>query len=169
MNHETLLSDFSICLGMALPLSGLAEMYGAEYQKCNGGTTVAIVDCIAARTKAWDKRLNTAYKDLSQRVDAGQREPLKAAQRLWIQYRDANCGFYGAAEGSIRQVNAAEYLRSMTEGGRSNWSRRPRASAVGMGVRPDKMHGNSSLYSRRTACRRICATPAGAQAAVLGK
>jgi uncharacterized protein YecT (DUF1311 family) len=38
-----------------------------------------------------------------------------AAQRLWVQYRDANCGFYGVQDGSIRQVQAAECIRSMTE------------------------------------------------------
>jgi uncharacterized protein YecT (DUF1311 family) len=52
--------------------------------------------------------LNAAYKVLTQQADAGQRNPLKAAQRLWIQYRDANCRFYGSAEGTIRQVQAAE-------------------------------------------------------------
>ena len=38
-----------------------------------------------------------------------------AAQRLWVQYRDANCAFYGVQDGSIRQVQAAECIRSMTE------------------------------------------------------
>jgi uncharacterized protein YecT (DUF1311 family) len=37
------------------------------------------------------------------------------AQRLWVQYRDANCAFYGVEDGSIRQVQAAEFIRSMTE------------------------------------------------------
>jgi hypothetical protein len=32
---------------------------------------------------------------MTQSVLAGQREPLKAAQGLWAQYRDANCRFYG--------------------------------------------------------------------------
>jgi uncharacterized protein YecT (DUF1311 family) len=38
-----------------------------------------------------------------------------AAQRLWVQYRDANCGFYGTPDGSIRKVQGAECIRSMTE------------------------------------------------------
>jgi uncharacterized protein YecT (DUF1311 family) len=32
-----------------------------------------------------------------------------------IQYRDANCGFYGTKDGSIRQVQEAECIRAMTE------------------------------------------------------
>jgi uncharacterized protein YecT (DUF1311 family) len=34
---------------------------------------------------------------------------------LWVQYQDANCAFYGVQDGSIRQVQAAECIRSMTE------------------------------------------------------
>jgi hypothetical protein len=32
-----------------------------------------------------------------------------------VQYRDANCGFYGTQDGSIGQVQGAECIRSMTE------------------------------------------------------
>jgi uncharacterized protein YecT (DUF1311 family) len=58
--------------------------------------------------------LNTAYKALQARIDAPQHQPLLAAQRLWLQYRDANYGFSGVQDGSIRQVQAAECIRSMT-------------------------------------------------------
>jgi uncharacterized protein YecT (DUF1311 family) len=76
---------------------------------------VEIVDCVGAMTKSWDQRLNTAYKNLMQRIDAGQREPLKAAQRLWVQYRDANCRFYASQDGTIRQIQAAECVRALTQ------------------------------------------------------
>ena len=92
-----------------------AEMYGSEYQSCSQGGTVAIVQCVGAQTRAWDAKLNAAYKAAMGRIDPAQREPLRAAQRLWIQYRDANCKFYGSREGSIRQIEGAECLRSMTE------------------------------------------------------
>ena len=93
-----------------------AEMFGADYQPCGvQPNTMATVDCVQTKTKAWDRRLNAAYKDLMQRIDAGQRDPLKATQRLWIQFRDANCRFYGSQEGTIRQIQAAECLRAMTQ------------------------------------------------------
>ncbi|HWX51164.1 MAG TPA: lysozyme inhibitor LprI family protein [Roseomonas sp.] len=82
---------------------------------CDTATTTAgIAACLGAEAKAWDRKLNAAYAALQERIDPGQREPLRAAQRLWIQYRDANCRFYGAREGSVRQIEAAECLRSMT-------------------------------------------------------
>ncbi len=40
---------------------------------------------------------------------------LKAAQLAWIRYRTANCAFYAAGEGSIRQTEAAMCMRDMTQ------------------------------------------------------
>jgi uncharacterized protein YecT (DUF1311 family) len=91
-------------------------MFGPGFQPCGDKTsTLALVECVQAKTTAADQRLNAAYKALQGRIDAAQRQPLLAAQRLWVEYRDANCGFYGVEDGSIRQVQAAECIRSMTE------------------------------------------------------
>ena len=93
-----------------------AEMFGAAYKPCGDkNSTMEIVECIAAKTKVLDARLNTAYAALQRIIEPGQRDPLRNAQRLWIQFRDANCGFYGAQQGTIRQVQAAECLRAMTQ------------------------------------------------------
>lgn len=100
-------------LALSAPVG--AQMYGEDYEECNQEATADIVDCLNANTKTWDRRLSGAYKALMQRSDPGQKEPLKAAQRLWVQYRDANCGFYAAGEGSISQIAAAECLRAMTQ------------------------------------------------------
>ena len=59
--------------------------------------------------------MNAAYKALQARIEANQRQSLLAAQRLSVIYRDANCGFYGVQDGSIRQVQAAECIRSMMD------------------------------------------------------
>ena len=93
-----------------------AEMFSPDYQPCGDRpNTPAIVECVQAKTKAADQRLNAACKALQARIDPAERQPLLAAQRLWVQYRDTNCSFYGAQEGSIREVQAAECVRSMTE------------------------------------------------------
>jgi uncharacterized protein YecT (DUF1311 family) len=104
-----------VLVSMAV-LSAEAEMFGPGFQPCGDKTsTLAVVECVQAKTTVADQRLNAAYKALQARIDASQRQPLLAAQRLWVQYRDANCGFYGVQDGSIRQVQAAECIRSMTE------------------------------------------------------
>ena len=93
-----------------------AEMFGPGFQPCGDkSSTPAVGECVQAKTNAADQRLNAAYKALQARIDAAQRQPLLSAQRPWVQYRDANCGFYGSQDGSIRQVRAAECIRSMTE------------------------------------------------------
>jgi len=52
------------------------------------------------------------------RLKAGeikQREQLRVAQRLWIQYRDANCLFYALGEGTIARIDAGGCLLEMTK------------------------------------------------------
>ena len=87
-----------------------AEMFGPGFQPCGDKTsTLAVVECVQAKTNVADQRLNAAYKALQARIDSAQRQPLVAAQRLWLQYRDANCGFYGVQDGQsvrCRQPNA---------------------------------------------------------------
>ena len=114
LRRVLLLASSTIAVTAAVPAA--AEMFGPEYRLCGEQpNTLAIVECIQAKTNLSDQRLNTAYKTLQARIDPAQRQPLLTAQRLWVQYRDANCAFYGAQEGTIRQVQAAECLRSMTE------------------------------------------------------
>jgi uncharacterized protein YecT (DUF1311 family) len=114
VKHLLLLTVLSLALLAVLPAT--AEMFGPDYRPCGDQpNTMATVDCVAAKTKIWDQRLNAAYQGLTQRIEPGQRDPLKVAQRLWLQYRDANCRFYGSQEGSIRQIQAAECLRAMTQ------------------------------------------------------
>ena len=79
------------------------------------GNTFQMVECLKAKTAEWDKRLNTAYQKAVQDALAAQRDQLRAAQRLWIQYRDANCLYYGMGEGTIARLDAGECMRSMTE------------------------------------------------------
>lgn len=92
-------------------------------------TTVGMAACYAAETAAWDALLNTTYADLAtlsaqltaDEVEAGgeavdQEGLLRAAQRAWVAFRDADCaqeaGHWG--EGSMRQVAGAECLLDRT-------------------------------------------------------
>ncbi|WP_065755946.1 lysozyme inhibitor LprI family protein [Bradyrhizobium paxllaeri] len=83
-------------------------------QSCDGNT-YQMVECLKAKTAQWDKRLNTAYQKALGAAGDKQREQFRAAQRLWIQYRDANCLYYGMGEGTIARLEAGECMRSMTE------------------------------------------------------
>ncbi len=91
-----------------------ADDQGEPDQPCDG-STYEMVDCLKAKTAYWDKRMTIAYQRMLQAGEPKQREQLRVAQRLWIQYRDANCLFYDFGEGTIARIEAGECMRSMTE------------------------------------------------------
>ena len=86
-----------------------------EPEKSCEGNTFQIVECLKAQTAQWDKRMNLAYQKGLKDAGEKQREQLRAAQRLWIQYRDANCLYYGLGEGTIARIDAGECMRNMTK------------------------------------------------------
>ncbi|WP_426436111.1 lysozyme inhibitor LprI family protein [Bradyrhizobium genosp. P] len=83
-------------------------------QSCDG-STFQMVECLKAKTAQWDKRMNIAYQQAIKDAGEKQGEQLRAAQRLWVQYRDANCLYYGLGEGTIARIDAGECMRNMTE------------------------------------------------------
>jgi uncharacterized protein YecT (DUF1311 family) len=87
----------------------------APAESCNG-STYEMVECLREKTEQWDKRLNRAYQQaLKDAENPAQADQLRAAQRLWVQYRDANCRYYDLGEGTIARIDAAECMRMMTE------------------------------------------------------
>ena len=105
-----------LSLQLSLQLFAPAAFAGAQGdpQKCDG-STAEMVDCLKAQTAEWDKRMTIAYEKAMKEASPQQHDQLRAAQRLWIQYRDANCLYYGMGEGTIARIDAGECMRSMTE------------------------------------------------------
>jgi uncharacterized protein YecT (DUF1311 family) len=101
----------AICL--LTPLAHAGDQ-GDPAQSCDGNT-FEMVECLKAKTAQWDKRMTIAYQQALKDAGPPQRDQLRAAQRLWIQYRDANCLYYGMGEGTIARLDAGECMRSMTE------------------------------------------------------
>src|SRR5207302_8037758 len=88
----------------------------SETERCGqANSTQEIVQCLDGRTKFWDDRLNAAYQRVLSSLSQHRREQLRAAERLWIQYRDANCAYYAGGEGTISRIDAAECMRHMTQ------------------------------------------------------
>ncbi len=50
-----------------------------------------MVECLNAKTAQWDERFNAVYQQKLTEAEPKRREQLRAARRLWIQYRDASC------------------------------------------------------------------------------
>ena len=87
---------------------------GDPTQSCDG-STAEMVECLKAKTAQWDKKMTIAYEKAMKDAGPQQHDQLRAAQRLWIQYRDANCLYYGMGEATIARIDAGECMRSMAE------------------------------------------------------
>jgi uncharacterized protein YecT (DUF1311 family) len=99
---------------MMLIFPARAQDGGGPEPQCDGNTR-EMVECLSGLTARWDQRLNDAYQKRLQGLGTKQQEQLRIAQRLWIQYRDANCLYYGLGEGTIARIEAGECMRSMTQ------------------------------------------------------
>jgi uncharacterized protein YecT (DUF1311 family) len=111
MLPNKLIAAVSICLVGSV---AYADDQGDQVKSCDGNT-YEMVQCLKARTAEWDKRMNVAYRQALKDAVPQQLDHLRAAQRLWIQYRDANCLYYGMGEGTIARIEAGECMRIMTE------------------------------------------------------
>ena len=89
-----------------------------QYATCmdqSGGVTMGMIDCIAAETSRQDARLNKAYKTAMAALSPERKKQLQTAQRAWIQFRDANCGFYYDPDGgSLARVSANDCVMTNT-------------------------------------------------------
>jgi uncharacterized protein YecT (DUF1311 family) len=109
--RRTLIAAASICLLAAVADAG---DQGDPGPSCDGNT-FEMVECLKAKTAQWDKRMTSAYQRALKDAVPQQREHLRAAQRLWIAYRDGNCLYYGMDEGTIARIDAGECMRNLTE------------------------------------------------------
>ena len=112
-------ATFAALLFFAMP-GAAKEPYTSSYSTCmdrSGGVTVEMLDCIGRELEIQDAMLNAAYRDLGARLSPARKQQLTAAQRLWIQYRDANCGFYADPDGGTLATVASNecVLRETSE------------------------------------------------------
>ncbi len=70
--------------------------------------------CMNEQYQAWDKSLNSEYKGALGRTPDEQKPLLVKAQRLWVQYRDANCAIGFAHAGTVASYLGAQCLLNMT-------------------------------------------------------
>ena len=78
-----------------------ADRLDADLESCLAASrdkpAAAALTCTREADQAWNTRLNAAYAALLQTLDKGSRAHLVAAQRRWLDYRESDAGFAGAA------------------------------------------------------------------------
>jgi uncharacterized protein YecT (DUF1311 family) len=104
---------------LASPVAAAGEpVLSKQYAACmdrSGANDWAMRDCIADETGRQDARLNKAYRALLAQTRAERKGALQTAQRLWVQFRDANCGFYYDPEGgTLDRLAANACVMNMT-------------------------------------------------------
>jgi len=105
----------------ALLLGASALLYAQHMNEpdspCAGiVVTSDLTSCLSKAKEKADARLNALYTKLRKSLDSPDRQRLVAAERLWVQYRDANCSaeqeLYG--EGTGRYPAYYGCLEAMT-------------------------------------------------------
>jgi uncharacterized protein YecT (DUF1311 family) len=96
---ETKMTEFPIDIS----LKGCLD--SAENQ-----TTVGMMDCGGRARESWDREMNKYYKLLMQQLNENEKAKLRAAQKKWLEYRDAefeNAGaIYYGMEGTMWRIVA---------------------------------------------------------------
>lgn len=106
-----------IALGLFLATSAVAQDDDPILAACleEAFSTVDITDCFAEAHARWDAELNDAYGAAMAGLSKGRQEALREAQRLWIDFRDANCLFYGHPDGgTMVAIEVADCLTRLT-------------------------------------------------------
>lgn len=97
-------------LAAASPGSGqrpdpTAAALSACLAKESNASTAGQTSCEGEAARAYDRRLNAAYTALMRRLPAGAAAQLRAAQRSWIAFRDAelksSSAFYETRQGTM--------------------------------------------------------------------
>jgi uncharacterized protein YecT (DUF1311 family) len=109
--------SLALLLGARLAASADREMT-KEHSDClekANGVTAEMINCMLAETIRQDARLNENYKKLLSKLATERKTALIEAQRAWIRFRDANCGFYANPEGgSAARMAANECILNAT-------------------------------------------------------
>lgn len=67
------------------------------------GPNSDVTECFVTEAKSADRELNDAYAKILKVLEPADQNKLRIAQRLWVQYRDANCtaerDLYGGGTG----------------------------------------------------------------------
>ena len=113
-----LLVGVSLVSGPAAAAEG--PEYSGTYSACMdkaAGVTASMVECIGVELQRQDRRLNAAYGQLLETLTPQRRRQLQSVQRLWLQYRDANCRFQADPNGGTiaRVAGSACHLEMTTD------------------------------------------------------
>lgn len=99
MNRIIIVPAFLLALSSH---ASATENYSANYKVCidqSEGVTSNMLNCNKNELKTQDARLNKNYKRAMSVLSAEQKIKLRDTQRLWLKYKEANCGMQATLTG----------------------------------------------------------------------
>ena len=97
---------------------GKDELTSKQYSDCidkSGGNTSGMLECNERELKRQDDDLNKSYRTLVAKLSPQRRQQLVKAQRAWVNFRDANCGFYLNPDGgSAARLSSSSCILTTT-------------------------------------------------------
>ena len=94
------------------------DLTSPQYAECinrSDGNTSNMIECNAVELKQQDDSLNKFYRALVAKLTPQRRQQLVKAQRAWVGFRDANCGFYLDPDGgSAARLSASSCILTTT-------------------------------------------------------
>ncbi len=104
---------FKACVAVVL-LALMTPAFAADAEKDCDGSTYDIVMCQKANLVILEKRLAAAFRKASEFALPKQRAQLRAAQDLWLKFRDADCDYYELEEGTIARIHGGNCMLDLT-------------------------------------------------------
>lgn len=105
---------FAACL----PLGAHAqETMSPAYSACinRAQSTLDMVTCMNAEMDVQDKALNANYQSALAMFPPDQQTKLRKAQRIWLDFRKADCDvFYGKETGTMASIEAGQCMLQHT-------------------------------------------------------
>ncbi|MEV4780654.1 lysozyme inhibitor LprI family protein [Burkholderia sp. LMU1-1-1.1] len=103
---------------LVLPGLALSLLSASAWADCSAPATQSeMTQCAGQAYSAADKKLNLAYNEYRNRLNAEQKKKLTQAQLAWVKFRDLSCAFEssGAEGGSAYPMVRSGCLAAKTE------------------------------------------------------
>lgn len=95
------LASLGVAVWAAASVFPTSASHAQSYKQClekSGGITTELKDCDDAELNRREATLNRIYKQVLAAVGPGQQAGLHKAERAWVAFADAECGFRMAPE-----------------------------------------------------------------------
>jgi uncharacterized protein YecT (DUF1311 family) len=97
------LTFFILTILLTTPGKGVAQHMNAKDAPCQTGSNAEQTQCFITEAQAADRELNIVYNKIRRILSPVEQSKLQTVQRLWVQFRDANC----AAEQELNEGGSA--------------------------------------------------------------